>query len=118
MHKIVLATEQEIPRLSEFSVKVGNIPFFKDQVIASMMIQDKEILGFAAVQSAWLAAGSWIKEDLRKNGYASEVRKVLDDELRRRNIPIYLSLPTTEFERNLFAKYGHVTERLAQIRYL
>ena len=113
-----IATPTEIEKLSKQSVLLGNIPFFKDQCIASILLDEENIIGFAAVQSAWHAAGSWVHEDHRKQRHTYEMRNVLDNELRKRGIRVYFALPETEFQEQLFAKYGHTTEHFVQVRHL
>ena len=72
----------------------------------------------SAVQNAQHAAGSWVKEEFRKRGHSYELRRCLDNELRRRGFTVYFALPGDDFEKHLFSKYGAVTEHLAQIRHL
>lgn len=118
MTEFRLATQAEIEKLSKLSVSLGNIPFFKDQCIASVLAEGDDILGFAAVQSAWHAAGSWMHEDHRKQGNTYKLRNALDNELRRRGIGVYFAIPGNDFEKILFAKYGHTTEETIQVRHL
>ena len=113
-----LASQPEIEKLSKLSVSLGNVPFFKDQCIASLLVDDEEIIGFAAVQTAWHAAGSWVKEDHRKQGHTYRLRSSLENELRRKGIGVYFAIPGDDFEKQLFAKYGQVTEHLMQTRHL
>jgi hypothetical protein len=111
-----LATEQEMQKLSDYSKAVGGIGFLPGQAIASLLLDDEEVIGYAAVHNACHAAGSYVKEEHRRQGHTYEMRKILDAELKRRGIPVYFALPNNDFERWLFAKYGHVTEHLAQVR--
>lgn len=118
-----IATPEQIAKLSKLSVRVGNIPFLPDHAIAAILEHpDKEgkgeIVGFAAVQEGWLAAGSWVKEDFRRQGHTYEMRQCLENEMRRRGIRLYLALPGNDFEKHLFSKYGLVTDHAAQMRHL
>lgn len=116
--EVILASPRDIQKLSELSVKVGNIPLFPGKAVASLLFEGDEIVGFAAVQQAWHAAGSWVKEEYRRQGLTHTLRNSLDNELRRMGVPVYFALPGNEFERELFAKYGHVLERTVQVRNL
>lgn len=118
--EVRIARPDELLQVSMLSMGVGNIPFFPDQSIVAIAKEagEGEIVGFAAVQNAQHAAGSWVKEPLRRKGYSYQLRRALDDELRRRGFPIYFALPADDFEKQLFAKYGRVTEQLAQVRHL
>lgn len=136
--EVRIATPEELQTLSQLSVRLGNVPFVPGQAIVSVMTRDRatldskrlpsksgetendeQIIGFAAVQNALHAAGSWVKEEFRKRGHSYELRTCLDNELRRRGFPVYFALPGSDFEKHLFAKYGHVTEHTAvQIRHL
>lgn len=118
--EVRIVKPEELLDVSMLSLALGNIPFFPDQSIVSVLTdrEDGEILGFAAVQTAHHAAGSWVKEALRRKGYSYQLRRALDDELRRRGIPRYFALPGSDFEKQLFAKYGRVSEQLAQVRQL
>lgn len=120
--EVRIATAEETQKISQLSVRLGNLPFFSGQSIVALLeheIQGKpEIVGFAAVQNAQLAAGSWVKEEFRRQKHSYELRQCLDNELRARGIPVYLALPRTDFEKHLFAKYGTVTEHAAQVRHL
>jgi len=114
-----LATSNEIEKLSKLSVSLGNIPFFKDQCVASVLLDDEEkTAGFVAVQSAWHAAGSWVAEGHRLQRHTYEMRQLVDNELRRRGVGVYFAIPGKDFEKELFAKYGHTTEHLVQVRHL
>ena len=109
--EIRLATTSDIEKLSKLSVRLGNVPFFPSQCKASLLLDDEgEIAGFVAVQIAWHAAGSWVREDHRKQGRTYE--------LRRCGIGVYFAIPSNDFEKQLFAKYGHVTESFGQVRHL
>lgn len=116
--KCVIATPEQIAKLTKVSVKMGNIPFFPDRCIAAIFEHDNEIVGFAAVQSAWHAAGSWVKEEFRGQKWTYEMRQALDNELRKRGVFVYFALPGNDFEKALFRKYGHTTEHLVQVRHL
>lgn len=116
--EVRIATPEEMQALSQLSVRLGNVPFIKDQAIVAVLEHNKETVGFAAVQNAQLAAGSWVKEEHRKQKHSYELRQCLDQELRRRGFSVYLALPRTDFEKFLFAKYGPVTEQTVQIRHL
>jgi hypothetical protein len=118
MANIKLARAEDIQKISALSVRLGNIPLFPGQSIVSFFEDEEGIAGFAAVQSAWHAAGSWVKENHRRHGFTYEMRDVLDNEMRHRGIRVYFSLPEKDFERELFAKYGHVIEQTAQVRHL
>lgn len=121
--EVRLATEEEIKKLSALSVRLGNVPFIPGQAIVSIMEHGdgdkKEVVGFAAVQTALHAAGSWVKEEFRRKGYTYQLRQALDNELRQRGFSVYFALPGSDFEKHLFAKYGQVTEiPTAQVRHL
>lgn len=111
-------TPAEVSQLSVLSVSLGNVPLFPGKCAASLLVDREEIIGFAAAQSAWLAAGSWVKEEHRRNGYTYELRACLETELRKLSAPLYLSIPGSWFEQRLFAKYGPVTERVVQVKNL
>jgi hypothetical protein len=116
--EIKIATAEDIQKLSTLSVGLGNIPFFQGQSIVSFFEDGHGVAGFAAVQSAWHAAGSWVKETHRKQGFTYQLRAALENEMRRRGIPVYFALPGNDFEKSLFKKYGHVVERMSQMRSL
>lgn len=116
--EVRIASPAETKALSELSVKLGNVPFFVGQSIISFLEHNDEIVGFAAVQTAQHAAGSWVKEEFRRKKHSYELRHELDNELRRRGIPVYFALPQNDFEKHLFAKYGPVTEHAVQVRHL
>ena len=114
-----IATPRELGGLSRLSVQLGNVPFIPGHATVSVLEADEEIIGFAAAQTAVHAAGSWVKEEYRRQGYSYVLRECLDNELRRRGFPIYFALPSSDFEKQLFAKYGRVTEQApVQIRHL
>lgn len=114
-----LANQSEIEKLSKFSVSLGNVPFFPGQCKASFLLDDEhKIIGFAAAQTAWHAAGSWVREDHRLQRRTYEMRNLLDNELRRCGVGVYFALPSNDFEKQLFAKYGQVTEQIVQVRHL
>lgn len=116
--EVRLASQTEIEELSKLSVKLGNIPFFPGQCTASILLDGEEIIGFAATQNAQHAAGSWVHEDHRLQRRTYELRNILENELRRKGIGVYFAIPANEFEKNLFAKYGTVTEHIVQTRHL
>lgn len=116
--QVRIASEKEIAELSKLSVKLGNIPFVPGQAVASLLEHKGEIVGFAATQNAQHAAGSWVKEELRHKKHSYELRHALDSELRARGYRVYFSIPNHDFERDLFKKYGQVTEHLVQVRHL
>jgi len=116
--QVRIATPEETEKLSQLSVSVGNIPFLRDQSVIALLEDGKEMVGFAAVQNAQHAAGSWVKEPFRKQRWSYQLRHCLDSELRRRGFAVYFALPSNDFEKHLFAKYGMVTEHLAQVRQL
>lgn len=140
--QIRIATPEEIRTIGRLSVRLGNVPFLPGQAIVAVMTrdrvtlnatdskrfgdgqtepdfdQDEQILGFAAVQNALHAAGSWVKEEFRRKGHSYELRNCLDNELRRRGFSVYFALPGSDFEKHLFTKYGQVTDHPAQIRHL
>jgi hypothetical protein len=116
--EVKIATPAEIAEVSKLSVKHGNIPFLPGQSVVAVLEHDQKVIGFAAVQAAIHAAGSWIDEEHRRQGHTYPLRQALDNELRRLGYTVYFSLPGNDFERQLFAKYGQVTEHKAQIRHL
>jgi N-acetylglutamate synthase-like GNAT family acetyltransferase len=117
-----IATPEETTAISALSVKIGNIPLLAGQsiiaVLEHLVDDEKQVVGFAAVQTAQHAAGSWVHEAFRKHGMSYELRQCLDNELRRRGIPVYFALPQSDFEKHLFAKYGPVTDHISQVRHL
>jgi len=116
--EVRIATPEEIAKISAYSASKGNSPFYPTESIVAFLEHEKEILGFAGVQKALHAAGSFVDEKHRKQGHSYELRRALDNELRRRGFQVYFAFPNTDFEKHLFAKYGIVTEHLAQIRHL
>ncbi len=116
--KVRIATPDETEQLNALSLAVGNIPFVRDHSIVAVLEHGEKIVGFAATQEAMHAAGSWIDPAHRRRGLSYRMREALDQELRRRGYPVYFALPNTDFERQLFKKYGPVTERLIEIREL
>lgn len=116
--EVRIATLEDIATVSKLSVSLGNVPFLPDQATIALLEHDHEIVGFAAVQNAQHAAGSWVKEEFRRQKYSYQLRHELDNELRRRGFPVYFALPGNDFEKQLFAKYGTVTEHVAQVRHL
>ena len=117
--RVVAARPEDMDDLNMLSVAIRNIPFQPDQCVAAMLYDDGDVLcGFAAAHSAVHAAGSWVRPDLRRRGHSYELRKCLEAEMRKLKIPAYFAIPSTDFERRLFAKYGPVTEKLVQVRKL
>jgi hypothetical protein len=116
--EVHIATAEETKKLSKLSVSLGNVPFFRDQSIISVLEHEGKIVGFAAVQNALHAAGSWIEEKHRLQKHSYELRHALDNELRTRGFAVYFAMPKNDFEKHLFAKYGLVTEDRIQIRHL
>lgn len=115
MSEIRIAALNDIAKLSRLSVDLGNVPFLPNQSIVSFF-EDATGIADAAVQVAWHAAGSWIREDLRRQGLTYQLRRVLDNEIRLRGIPVYFAVPGNEFEKELFNKYGTAIELTAQMR--
>lgn len=116
--EVHIATPEETEKLSALSVAQGNVPFLAGQSIISVLEHDKKVIGFAAVQTALHAAGSWVEETYRRQKHSYGLRHALDNELRRRGFSVYFALPASDFEKHLFAKYGTVIEHQAQIRSL
>ena len=116
--EVRVATPEELMKLSQLSVSLGNVRFLPGQATVALLEHNEEIIGFAAVQNAQHAAGSWVAEKFRRLGCSYQLRHALDQELRRRGFSVYFALPANDFEKHLFAKYGAVTEQLAQIRHL
>lgn len=125
--EVRIASPEETQKLSQISVRQGNIPFISGQSIIAVLEDEvtdekgkpqKEILGFAAVQTALHAAGSWVAEKHRRQRHSYGLREALDRELERRGFKVYFAFPANDFEKHLFAKYGTVVEHLAQIRHL
>ena len=116
--KFEIATLDEIPDLSRLSVSLGNIPLIPGQSNASVVRMGAEIVGFAAVQAAAHTAGSWVHPDWRRQGVSRHLRIVLENDMRQRGITHYFSIPGNDFERQLFAKYGPVSEHVVQIKEL
>ncbi len=116
--EVRIAQPAEIQALSALSFSLGNLPFLAGQSIVAVLEHDKEIVGFAATQCAQHAAGSWVKDAFRRQKFSYALRHALDSELHRLGYPVYIALPQSDFEKHLFAKYGPVTEHLAQVRHL
>lgn len=116
--EVRIATPQEIAKISAYSTSKGNVPFYPDESIVAVLEHEDEIVGFAAVQKALHAAGSFVDEKHRRQKHSYALRQALDNELRNRGYRVYFALPHSDFEKGLFAKYGIVTEHLAQIRHL
>ena len=122
--EVRIATPEEIQKVSQLSIRLGNVPFLPGQAIVALLEhekekgKEKEIVGFAAVQAAVHAAGSWVKEEYRRQRYTYQLRAALDNELRHRGFGVYFAFPRNDFEKQLFAKYGLVVEHQAQIRHL
>lgn len=105
--------------ISEFSKGVGNVPLIEGASVAAVMRDnDGKIVAFAAAQMAIHAAGSYVAPKYRGKGLTYELRKMLESELRREGVPVYFALPASEFEKDLFAKYGAVTEQTVQVKEL
>ena len=113
-----IATPEETAKLNALATSVGGNPFVPNHSIVAVLEQQKKIVGFCGAQEAMHAAGSWLRSDLRGRRLSYSMREALDQELRRRGYPVYFALPNSEFERELFKKYGPVTERLIEIREL
>lgn len=113
-----MATRDEMKEISDYSVRCGNIPLVQDQALSSVLMEGKEVVGFAAVQAALHAAGSYVDPRFRGKGLTYGLRAELEKELKRLGFPVYFALPGNDFEKMLFAKYGPVSERLAQIKEL
>lgn len=116
--EIRIATPAETEKISKLSVSLGNIRFLPEQSTISLMENEGKIIGFAAVQNALHAAGSWVDEKHRRKGHSYQLRQALDNELRRKGFAVYFALPQNDFEKFLFAKYGQVIDHSAQIRHL
>lgn len=121
--EVRIATPAEVEKLSKLSVSLGNVAFSKDRSIVALMEHEtgkdkKELFGFAAVDVALHAAGSWVHDKHRRQGYSYQLRTCLDNELRKRGVHVYFALPANDFEKHLFQKYGAVTEQPVQIRHL
>jgi GNAT superfamily N-acetyltransferase len=105
--------------VSEFSQGVGNVPLGEGTSAAAVLRDDDgKIVAFAAVQTAVHAAGSYVAPAHRGKGLTYELRKMLESELRTQGVPMYFAIPASEFEKNLFAKYGAVQERTVQVKSL
>lgn len=113
-----LLESEAVLEVDPISIEVGNIPFLPNQSMVSVMRDRGRIVGFAGVQAASHAAGSWVAPEYRLRGYSYELRKVLENGMRKFGIKIYFSLPQNDFEKALFAKYGPVQEKLVQVREL
>jgi hypothetical protein len=107
---------EEVVELDALSRSLGNVPFFPSQCSASLLRDNGGIVGFAAVQGAVHAAGSWIKEKYRGNGYTYRLRQMLEDSLREQGVRVYFAIPNNDAEKTLFAKYGPVTEKIVQVK--
>lgn len=116
--EVRIASPEEIEKVSALSVSKGNVRFLKEHAVVALLEHNDELVGFAAAQHAFHAAGSWVKEEHRRQRHSYEMRQALDHELRMRGAPVYFALPQSDFEKHLFAKYGTVTEQLVQIRQL
>lgn len=115
-----IARPDEIAAISKQSLSLGNVAFDPDKSIVAVLIHSttNECEGFAAVNSAYIAAGSWIDEVYRGRKLSYEMRACLDNELRRRGVTTYIAVPNKTSEYVLFAKYGSVTDHMAQVRHL
>jgi GNAT superfamily N-acetyltransferase len=115
---IEIASGDVIKELSDFSVSVGNVRLHKGMSVASVLREEGRIIGFAAAAAACHAAGSYVAPSHRHQGLTYQLRKALEDELRTQGVPMYFAVPANDFEKMLFAKYGPVTEKLAQVKEL
>jgi hypothetical protein len=117
--KLEILEGQPIVELDELSRSLGNTPLLPGLALASVMRdKDESIIGFASVQSALHASGSWIHPEHRKMGYTYQLRYMLESEMRIKGVRMYFSFPQNDFERKLFAKYGPVKEEMAQVKEL
>jgi len=108
-----------IAELDKLSRELGNIPLLAGSSISSIMRDDAgKIKGFASVQTAVHASGSWVDLKYRRQRHTYTLREVLEDELRRLRVPVYFSIPQNDFEKSLFAKYGAVEEKIVQVKKL
>src|SRR5258708_791546 len=117
MEYSTLQTDQ-LAELDALSRSLGNVPFLPGQCSASLLRDGREIIGFAAVQAAVHAAGSWIKPSHRGKGHTYKLRELLEQKLRDEGIKVYFAIPANDFEKTLFAKYGPVVEKTVQVREL
>ena len=115
---IEIANGDVIAELSEFSQSVGNVPLREGMSMAAVLREQGKIIGFAAVQAACHAAGSYVALSRRHEGLTYQLRTALENELRAQGVPMYFAIPSNDFEKMLFAKYGPVTETLAQVKEL
>jgi acetyltransferase (GNAT) family protein len=117
--KLEILEGAKIEELDKLSRSLGNTPLISGSSLASVMRDENgTIVGFASVQTALHASGSWISPGYRRNGYTYELRRLLESDMRAKKIPVYFAFPGNDFEKELFRKYGSVTERLAQVKEL
>jgi GNAT superfamily N-acetyltransferase len=117
--KVEIVKGEALKEVSEFSKSIGNIPLLEATSMASVLRDDDgDIVGFAAVQAACHACGSYVKPEFRRKGLTYTLRQALESELRSQGIPMYFALPHNKFERELFKKYGPVKEQIVQVREL
>jgi hypothetical protein len=120
--KIEIAKGEAIKEVSDFGVSIGNNILIPGVAVAAVLRDDDgKIIGFAAAQAACHAAGSYISPEFRKKGYTYDLRMALENELKSDGIPVYFAIPNTEFERELFKKYGSkkpIKEQIVQIKEL
>jgi len=116
--RVEILEGDKIAELDALSRSLGNTPLLSHSALASVMRDKEEIIGFAAVQSALHAAGSWINPAHRGQKYTYALRAMLEDEMKAKGFRVYFALPGNEFERTLFAKYGPVKEQVVQVKEL
>lgn len=114
--KMELVEDVGMDELDELSRSLGNTPLVKGNALASVMRNDEEIIGFAAVQLALHTSGSWVHPNHRHRGYTYKLRSLLESGMKDKGVSLYFSLPKNDFERILFAKYGSVVEQVAQVK--
>jgi hypothetical protein len=108
----------QIVELDKLSRSLGNVQLIPGASLASILRDGERIVGFACVQAAFHAAGSWVHPDYRGKKYTYSLREMLESGMLTKGIPVYFSFPKNDFERLLFAKYGPVKEQTAQIKEL
>jgi hypothetical protein len=116
--KLEILEGDSLAELNLLSQSLGNTQLVYGNSLASVLRDEENIIGFAAVQLALHASGSWIHPDYRGKRHTYELRSLLESEMRIRSIPVYYAFPGNDFERMLFKKYGHVREQLAQVKEL
>lgn len=78
---------------------------------------DKTIVAITAAYPIYAAGGSWVEPSLRHNGLSRITRCMLEKFLKDKGATVYISLPRTKEECQIFASYGGtVTERIAQVK--